>query len=255
MRPGFFEFRPPPVAAWILIMGGAGFAAGFFGPMIFAPSANQGPLVGILISGPGGVVLGAVLFAVSRLSNSSPKRQWQTLLGCSAILAAVTLYLIMPAPEFHGYLQDVTIQSCKRPIDVADDAIAHWNKQIARRPSAARAGWQEDSREMLETDSGVIVSVTLIKEREISEKQKPWNKGQVVAGAWEDVNADKTYYAQYAGSSCAAYPSGMHAVVFNDQFFYGYPKNLGWPPRKIINFLDLQTISSVPAKYQKFAGD
>jgi hypothetical protein len=42
------------------IVGGIGFAAGFFGPMIFAPQANQGPLLGIFITGPAGVVLGAL---------------------------------------------------------------------------------------------------------------------------------------------------------------------------------------------------
>ena len=31
---------------------------GFFGPMVFAPGANQGPLLGILITGPIGVLVG-----------------------------------------------------------------------------------------------------------------------------------------------------------------------------------------------------
>ena len=43
------------------VLGSTGFALGFFGPMIFAPQANQGPLLGIFITGPGGAVLGAVL--------------------------------------------------------------------------------------------------------------------------------------------------------------------------------------------------
>lgn len=43
-----------------LVVGGLGFALGFFGPMIFAPQANQGPLLGIFITGPLGAVLGAV---------------------------------------------------------------------------------------------------------------------------------------------------------------------------------------------------
>ena len=43
-----------------LAVGGAGFAAGFFGPMILAPSANQGPMLGIFITGPAGAVLGFV---------------------------------------------------------------------------------------------------------------------------------------------------------------------------------------------------
>ena len=52
--------------AWIggVILGGIGFAGGFFGPMIFTPQSNQGPLLGILITGPGGFVLGCIVGAI-----------------------------------------------------------------------------------------------------------------------------------------------------------------------------------------------
>jgi hypothetical protein len=43
-----------------IILGSIGFAAGFFGPMIFAPDANQGPLLGIFYTGPIGFMLGAI---------------------------------------------------------------------------------------------------------------------------------------------------------------------------------------------------
>jgi hypothetical protein len=46
------------------ILGGLGFVAGFFGPMIFAPDANQGPMLGLFITGPAGVVIGAIAGAV-----------------------------------------------------------------------------------------------------------------------------------------------------------------------------------------------
>ena len=42
------------------MLGGLGFLGGFFGPLVFAPEANQGPLLGIFITGPLGVILGAV---------------------------------------------------------------------------------------------------------------------------------------------------------------------------------------------------
>lgn len=45
-------------------LGSVGFVAGFFGPMLFAPDANQGPLLGLLITGPGGFVLGGPLGAL-----------------------------------------------------------------------------------------------------------------------------------------------------------------------------------------------
>ena len=38
--------------------GSVGFSIGFFGPMIFAPGAAQGPLLGIFITGPLGFLIG-----------------------------------------------------------------------------------------------------------------------------------------------------------------------------------------------------
>jgi hypothetical protein len=42
-----------------VILGILGFVGGFFGPIILTPEANQGPLLGIFITGPLGFVLGA----------------------------------------------------------------------------------------------------------------------------------------------------------------------------------------------------
>jgi hypothetical protein len=43
-----------------LFVGTILFFAGFLGPMILMPDANQGPLIGILYSGPIGTLLGIV---------------------------------------------------------------------------------------------------------------------------------------------------------------------------------------------------
>jgi hypothetical protein len=43
-----------------LILGGIGFSIGFFGPLIFSPGANQGPLLGIFITGPLGFLVGGI---------------------------------------------------------------------------------------------------------------------------------------------------------------------------------------------------
>ena len=42
-----------------VIVGGIGFLAGFVGPIIFTPEANQGPLLGIFVTGPLGFAVGA----------------------------------------------------------------------------------------------------------------------------------------------------------------------------------------------------
>ena len=49
------------IFAYGYILGAFGFVAGFFGPLIFTPESNQGPMLGIFITGPLGVVLGTAL--------------------------------------------------------------------------------------------------------------------------------------------------------------------------------------------------
>jgi hypothetical protein len=56
LEPGLFG----SIVLGALGTGGVGFAGGFFGPIILTPSANQGPLLGLFVTGPLGVVLGAV---------------------------------------------------------------------------------------------------------------------------------------------------------------------------------------------------
>lgn len=43
-----------------LILGGLCFTVGFLGPMAFAKDTSQGPLIGIFIAAPVGVILGAI---------------------------------------------------------------------------------------------------------------------------------------------------------------------------------------------------
>ena len=44
-----------------VIVGSIGFVLGFIGPILFKPTANQGPLLGLFITGPLGFVIGAVI--------------------------------------------------------------------------------------------------------------------------------------------------------------------------------------------------
>jgi hypothetical protein len=61
-----------------LIVGGIGFAAGFFGPMVFRPDANQGPLLGIFITGPIGFLAGLAYGVIRELARKgSDEAQWR----------------------------------------------------------------------------------------------------------------------------------------------------------------------------------
>ena len=62
-RLGIPEERPVILAGCRtgLILGAIGFVAGFFGPILLAPDANQGPLLGIFITGPAGAIFGTLI--------------------------------------------------------------------------------------------------------------------------------------------------------------------------------------------------
>ena len=47
-----------------VIIGFPSFLIGFIGPIIFTPQANQGPLLGIFITGPVGAVIGFIVGAL-----------------------------------------------------------------------------------------------------------------------------------------------------------------------------------------------
>jgi hypothetical protein len=84
--------RPAPPSLWqticsygdwaavgALLMGVTGFVSGFLGPIRFQPWANQGPMVGIFLTGPGGALLGAIVGAALRPTHpewTSRRRMW-----------------------------------------------------------------------------------------------------------------------------------------------------------------------------------
>src|SRR5262245_25055657 len=55
-----------------LVVGAIGFCVGFFGPLIWAPDANQGPLLGIFITGPLGALAGGLWWSMRRKRTTRP---------------------------------------------------------------------------------------------------------------------------------------------------------------------------------------
>lgn len=64
----------PTAFLWATVMGAVAFLGGFLGPMLFAPSANQGPMLGIFITGPLGFVAGGVAGAICAVSRNRKQR-------------------------------------------------------------------------------------------------------------------------------------------------------------------------------------
>jgi len=57
--PNWFWRGEKPIG-FALLVGGVSFSLGFFGPMLLDPSAAQGPMLGLFITGPLGLIGGYV---------------------------------------------------------------------------------------------------------------------------------------------------------------------------------------------------
>ncbi|HUO44888.1 MAG TPA: hypothetical protein VMT94_08280 [Burkholderiales bacterium] len=236
---------------WALVLGAVGFACGYFGPIIFSPDANQGPLLGIFVTGPGGLIAGFVLgLLVSFLPVNRHLRYAILGVACAA-LAIATLYFSMPVPAYQGRIIDAEIGDCMRPADMVDKAIERWKVEVARVTwSPPRADWEQAAERLAQTDPGVVLQMHVFRERPVYENLKPWNKGTLEARPWQLENEMRLYYARGAGAECANYLQPGRRLYFpvsEQEAVYS------WPPAALPNFLDMQVLAPVPGRYQALA--
>lgn len=241
--------RAAPGLRWVAILGGAGFAAGFFGPLVFAPEANQGPLVGILISGPAGAALGLLLYGLCSLGKISARAQWRLLLGTAAAGVLATLVGVQPEPALHGYVYDATVAACSAPSAAEPRLASAWRKRIAAVTWAApRPGWERDLHTTLADAPGVLVTATLVRRKSIFETRKPWDSGRLFATEWKAANGDKPFYAPQA--ECGDFPVGQELGAFEAYDLNGRiepPK--AWPPTELESLIDASPYAAVPRKF------
>ena len=77
-------------------IGIVGFGAGFIGPLIVHPGSNQGPLFGIIISGPLSFIYGMFIGFLPVIFSPFKKVRYDILkvVGALICFAAITAYLI-----------------------------------------------------------------------------------------------------------------------------------------------------------------
>lgn len=243
------ESRWRSFGRWPLALGATGFACGFLGPMALSPDANQGPLLGILITGPGGVVLGVALGTVATLLPlSDAVRRGALWLACAA-LALVTLYGSTPEPAFRGEIVDGAVRGCEEPGALAETTVRDWHDRVAKTPwSRPRPNWQSEVSQKLRGDRGLVVDLEVARVRRVYQNRKPWSRG-VFAQPWDEKGGEvKQYYAEGGSGSCGDYLRTGSAV-----YFPSGGTATSWPPSEVPYLLGLQTLAPVPAEYERFA--
>jgi hypothetical protein len=246
------SMKTAPGMRWVMVLGIAGFAAGFFGPLIFVPEANQGPLVGILISGPAGAVAGLLLYGLCALFRVSANTQWRLLYGTAAAGVLVTLLAVQPGPALLGRIYDTQVQSCSAPITLESQALRAWEQRVAEVTWAQpRSDWREQMRRELRNAPGIVVTLKILRENSVYEHRKPWNRGKLYAAGWQSVAADKTIYI--ADGWCGDFPAGRAERRWDAYDLGGRIKPPDeWPPTDIESVIRASTLSPVPDKFAMF---
>jgi len=241
-----------PRMRWPIILGAVGFAAGFFGPMLFVPDANQGPMVGIFLSGPAGAALGAALYGICRVLDVSSKNQWRLLVGVAVAATLTTLLLVQPSPALQGSLFTAEVTSCTSPGDATAKTLAYWDQRITEVTWAApRDGWQQEMRASLEEAPGVLVDMQVSRVNSIYQNRKPWNRGTLFATGWTQKPEERTFYIPQ--DSCAQYPAGRKLSGFLAYELNGKiePPST-WPPQALEQVVNASAYSEVPQRFAAF---
>jgi len=229
---------------WALSMGAVGGLAGFLGPILLNPEANQGPLLGLFVTGPGGAIAGLVLGSVFRVLPFSDILRTQALLLCCTLLGVGTLWFCLPEPKVVSRIVEATIEGCRPAGELLPARIAHWEGRIAAVTYAPpRDHWREDTGRMLRETPGVVVELNVARSNVIVQHRKPWDAGSLTALGWKRMGDSRDYFG---GGTCASYPRGKQVLLA--------PRGEGsgkWPPDDLPNFLGVQMLEPVPARYLK----
>jgi hypothetical protein len=226
----------PYILLSTLMIGAAAFLAGFVGPIILSPEANQGPLLGIFITGPLGLMAGAIAGVV--LPWIVPERHRIRVL---VVLAATTCLGILAGiagfkgPEFVGRLYHAEFTERGQAVKLIPSAIRRWEEMAKQYPHAPKTGWQQDRTGMVQTAGGKVVGLRQAKVWFVYRERKPWSKGR------------HHYVAQPLEAELEAY-AAQDLVMTSPGWFLALASDVppDWPPRNPGDFLGIVEITAAP---------
>jgi hypothetical protein len=245
-------FSSPLLGA--IALGVMGFLSGFLGPMILNPGANQGPMLGIFMTGPGGFVLGLVIGYVCAEKDMGWRTQVKIFCVVGIVGSGLILFfcLIAASDINRGVILDGEIQSCQSSEKLAAAKVAYWRDYFQRVDYLdPREGWEKDLDRMVAADQGVVIELLIHRQWALYENTKPWNRGDIRSrSSNRDTKKTLTYYSRINGSSCSDYPVGKRQL-----FHPRWEPAKTNPPDTLPAFLKLPVLLDTPSEYLKIIGE
>lgn len=229
-----------------MLLGSVGFLCGYFGPLALSPEANQGPLLGIFITGPLAFAFGIVFGVIAAALNIRNSTFIALLALCAVLTASITLYLSLPEDRFQGYVVDAEIRGCQSPERYVAAAEARWDTWNAETTwRSPRQHWKNDIPRMLERDKGVVLSLLTHRRWDIYEQRKPWNRGRLRVTQSAPRRESENYFARAPDRSCSDFRIGDRRIYAPE-----WEASAVSPPDILPTFLGLYVLEDVPQKFR-----
>jgi hypothetical protein len=148
-----------------------------------------------------------------------------------------------------GFIIDAQILECHPTTAYRNEALGRMRELVREDPQwPTRSDWAEDFARKVESDTGVVLTMAVLRRRDIREERHSSQSGTLKASNWKAaVSGTQRYYARYAGSECAAYRVGARRF-----FAPVWEASQVSPPDGVPSFMGLFVLEDVPPDLARF---
>lgn len=163
------------------IVGSAGLIPGFYLPIFLNPGANQGPFLGLFVTGPTSFVCGIIIGIVFQIFNF--KRVTKIIILSPIVTAIICWTTVLSLPEDLLLSRNISGEILHRsnPIERLNSRIKWWDELIKNeayiRPTL---DWKGKIKNIFETEQGCLVTVNVHALRMTNLRKRPWNSGDTI---------------------------------------------------------------------------
>jgi hypothetical protein len=237
------------ILLWTAVLGLVGFFSGYIGPLIVAPAAAQGPLLGIFITGPGGAILGALVGVFAAILDWPARAQRAMIMGMAIVVAIGTIYFCVPSPRYVADLADIEILSCAPASSQRSNTLMRLSQIESMRPGPpSTTQWGPRFDRALANNPGLVVNAHIFRTKLVFEGRAAWDQGVITASSWKSADRAQSYFISNAAASCGSFPAGAWLMIRS-------VGNIGvWPPSGIAELLGMQSAERLPPDLGHLSG-
>lgn len=217
------------------LLGMTGVISGFYLPIILDPCANDGPLMGIIFTGPYAFVFGILVGLVLKIIRASKRTKIVVIIPSVLLIIGVTASLSLPEDRPLSRRVSGVIQSRSNPLDRLDSRVLWWDQQIKKeRWIHPPLGWKKKIGNQFAQEEGCLVGVDVHSSQRLYLRKRPWNTRDTIV-VEEKNNVLVEYYVE--GCSCAKMKQDS-SISFKPKM----KPDLVTPPSSVANFLGVEVI-------------